>query len=143
MKERGSKEKVIREIKNYQQTILQDFWEEVQALIREATPLLENGIDEEHFICTSKGKAKVELHMQLSYDVVDDKMVKKLKKMLSSIKKDNLEKGIEIAFEFFRTEDEEEGYEQLYRIYGERFEKIEAFPTDYHFAETALGYIRM
>lgn len=143
MEERGSKEKVIREIRSYQKTILQDLWEEVQALICEATPLFENGIDEERLICTSKGKEKIEEGKQLEYVVVDDKMVKKFKKMLSSIKKKKLEEGLGIVSNFFRTEEEEEGYEQLYDIYCERIEKIENLPTDYNFAETALRFIRM
>lgn len=142
MEERGSKEKVIREIKNYQRTILQDFWSEVQAFKRDAEPLFENGVDESRHIRTSKAKVEEDV-AEVCYEVVDDKMVRKLKKMLNSIKKNNLEAGLEICSEFMRTEDEEDDYGKLYEAYLECFEKIENLPTDYDFMITALRYAQM
>jgi len=142
MEERGSKEKVIREIKNYQKTILQDFWEEVQAFKREATPLFENGIDESRYIRTSKAKVDEEI-AEVCYEVVDEKMVRKLQEMLNSIKEEDLEAGLKICSEYMRTEDEEDGYVKLFVAYLERFEKIENFPADYDFMITALRFAQM
>lgn len=139
--ERGSKEKVIREIKNYQKAILQDFWEEIQALISDATPLFENGVDEKRFIRTEEGKVTI---VQASYcDVVDSKMVQKFKKMLYSIKEEDLEAGLRIAEDFIRSTDEEEDYIKLDGAYYKRLERIGSLPTDYNFAESALKFIEM
>lgn len=141
MEERGSKEKVIREIKNYQRTILQDFWEGIQAIKSETKTLFEEGRDEKRHIRTSE--INVPKEYEICYKVVDVKMAKRLKKMLYSIKENNLESGLKIYSNFINTEDENDGYEQLFAAYQELFEKIESLPTDYNFMISALNLAQM
>lgn len=137
MEERGSKEKVIREIQSYQKTILKDFWDGIQVLKRETKPLFEDGRDERRQIRTS------EINVLEGYKVVDAKMVKRLEKMLYSIEENNLEVGLRIYLGFIDTEDENDGYEELFMAYQEIFEKIDPLPTDYDFMISALNFARM
>ena len=125
MKERGSKEKVIQAINNYMETILDDFFSEVQALIEESRPLLER-LNENRIIQTP-----------------ETSVLQRFEKLLYSIESNNLEEGLEAFSEFIRTEDGYDEYWELYDSYFERFEKISSFSIEYKFMQSALGFTKL
>lgn len=116
MEERGSKEKVIKAINDYRRTILQDFWVEVQAI-----------------------RKVIEVVAKFK----DNKITKKFKKMLYSIKEDNLEVGLNSFNEFIRTQDEYEEYWELYNLCPESFEKIGMLAIDNNFMISAYNFTQL
>ena len=116
MEERGSKEKVIKAINDYRRTILQDFWVEVQAI-----------------------RKVIEVVTKFK----DNKITRKFKKMLYSIKEDNLEVGLNSFNEFIRTQDEYEEYWELYNLCPESFEKIGMLAIDNNFMISAYNFTQL